>query len=243
MKTFRAMLVGLTSATLIGVPGAAMASAPVTLSLAASSPASLQLAVARHRTSIRFLDTDHIKPAGATGLVRGQVVGSSQGTRGALAGVQVKLYRQLDGSRTWTYLGSRVTDDGAFPRFAFSVLARQNAHYRVVFGGNDGFLPTEKSTWLSVYRVFNGAIADGPAAATLHGHVSPYYTHKDISLQKSSCDGCDYVTVKHAVTGVDGAYSFSLPAPAQGKWWWRLTIPKTVAYIASIGSTFSTERK
>lgn len=203
----------------------------------------MQSAVTRHHTSIRWLDFAHIRAAGASTTVRGQVVGSAQGGHGALASVQVKLYRQLDGNSAWVYLGTRMTDNGAYPQFSFATSARQNAHYKVVFAGNALFLPSQDVTWLSVFRLFNGAITDGQNVATLHGHVSPFYTGKAISLQKRSCAACDYVTVKHAVTGAGGAYSFPLPAPATGRWWWRLAIPGTTAFMPSYGGTFSTEKQ
>ena len=81
-----------------------------------------------------------------------------------------------------------------------------------------------------------------PSAATLHGFVNPYYNHKVIWLQKRSCATCGYVTVKRATTGMRGTYSFSLPAPPTGRWWWRVAIPQTGAFIASMGGTFTTQR-
>lgn len=243
MKTSRALLVGLVSAALLGLPGAAALAAPPSDSSANVSPATMNLAVSRHRTSIRFLDFDHFRAASSGAIIRGQVVGWAKGEHGSLGGVQVKLYRQLDGESHWVLLGSRVTDRGAFPRFSFSTEARQNADYKVTFGGNATFLPSQNTSWLSIYRSFNGSIVDGSQAATLHGHVTPYYTHKAIALQKRSCATCDYVTVKRTTTGTGGAYSFSLPAPASGRWWWRVSIPGTTAFIASYGATFSTEQR
>lgn len=243
MKTIRATLVGLTAAALLGLPGVAMASATGGSAQLTASPATLDLAVTRHRTSVRFLDFAHFHAAGENALVRGQVVGWAQGTHGALGGAQVKLYRQLDGNSTWVYLASQVTDQGSHPAFSFTTLARQNAHYKVTFGGTALFLPSAGTTSLAIYRVFNGVITDGSNVATLHGHVSPYYTHKPIAVQKRSCASCAYVTVKHAVTGAGGVYSFGLPAPATGRWWWRLAIPGTAAYIASYGATFSTQER
>lgn len=243
LKTSRAFLVGIVSAALVGLPGAAALAGPPSDSSANLAPASINLAVSRHRTSIRFLDFDHFRAAGSGAVVRGQVVGWANGDHGALGGVQVKLFRQLDGNSNWVFLGSRVTDRGDFPRFSFSTEARQNAHYKVVFGGNASFLPSQDVNWLSIYRSFNGSIVDGSDVATLQGHVTPYYTHKAIALQKRSCATCAYVTVKRTTTGTGGAYSYSLPAPASGRWWWRVSIPGTTAFIPSYGATFSTEQR
>jgi hypothetical protein len=92
-----------------------------------------------------------------------------------------------------------------------------------------------------VYRHFNAGIKDGPGAATLSGHVDPFYNHKVVFLQKRSCATCNYVTVKTVPTGTGGVYHFSLPAPAKGRWWWRVATPATGAFIASWSGTFTTQ--
>ncbi len=241
MKTTRAFLVGLTSAALLGLPGAALANPPAQSSAPDQSTATMQMSVSRHRTAIRYLPFSHIRSYGSTVGIRGQVVGSAQGKRGALAGVQVRLYRQLNGNSAWVYQATRRTGTGPFPQFTFGAFARQNAHYKVVFGGNPSFQPSAKTTWLTVFRLFHGVITDGTNTANLHGFVTPYYTGKPIALQKRSCAACDYLTVKRTTTGTDGVYSFALPAPGSGRWWWRVAIPGTVAYMASYGGTFTTE--
>ncbi len=243
MKTTRAILAGLTAAALVGLPGAATASTPTDAHQPSLVPAlaTTHLAVTRHRTTVRYLGFRHIRAYGYTVGVRGQVTGRAQGRRGALAGVQVKLFRQLNGNSTWVYLATQRTGTGAYPQFSFPTLARQNAHYKVVFGGNTSFQPSQNTTWLNVFRLFNGAITDGSTVATLHGHVTPYYTGKPIALQKRSCATCDYLTVKRATTGSFGAYSFALTAPTTGRWWWRVAIPGTTAYMPSYGGVFSTQ--
>lgn len=249
MKTTRAFLVGLTSVALLGVPGLALASTPVASTPVESTGSILSPALAsapplvlnRHRTTVRFLDFPHMRASWYPVNVRGQVTGWAQGRHGALPAVQVKLYRQLDGNSRWAYLATTSTGTGAYPQFSFPVLARQNAHYRVRFAGNASFQPSQNMTWQSVFRLFHGVITDGTTAATLHGRVTPYYGSKPIALQKRSCATCDYVTVKRARTGSTGEYSFALPAPASGRWWWRLAVPGTVAFVPSYGGTFSTQ--
>ncbi len=242
MKTLRSVLIGLTATALLGIPGAALGASAAGPSSSADTGAALsRLAAARHSTSIRFLAFDHIRPASTQLGVKGQVAASVGGHQGALGGVQVKLYRQLNGNNAWVYLDTAKTSNGSAPAFFFNTFARQNAHYKVVFAGNSQFGPSGGITWLDTYRLFHGAITDGRGAATLHGHVTPYYTHKAISLQKRACAACGYVTIKKATTGNDGAYSFALPAPHSGRWWWRVVIPGTTAYIQSFGGTFTTQ--
>jgi len=248
MKLRRSVLVGVTVASILSLSGTALASTTQPPARAGSLASSASLAgsgaqnSAIHPTSIRFLVFDHMLAAGGTVHVRGQVASQVDGVRGALAGVQVKLYRQFNKSSPWVYLATQTTGNGQFPQFNFSTLARMNADYKIVFAGNDLFLPSENITWLSVYRLFNGAINDGQTAATLHGNVDPFYNHKVIYLQKRACAPCGYVTVKKSTTGMAGAYSFTLPAPGTGRWWWRVTVPGTGAFIPSKGGTFSTAR-
>lgn len=243
MTTTRTIVVGLTAATLLGIPAAAVASTPTDSARTTVAKSPAQALATRHPAMIRYLDFAHVRAAGETFSIRGQVIGRAQNTRGALASATVKLYRQLDGNTAWVYLQTVRTGTFEYPQFTFSTLARQNAHYKVVFGGSLNFLPTQKATWATVHRVFNAIITDGPNVATLHGHVAPYYTGKPIALQKKTCPLCTFVTVKRATTGVGGAYSFGLPAPSVGRWWWRLAIPGTIAFMPSYGGTYSTQNR
>jgi len=232
MMKMRAILVGLTAASLLGLPAVALASAPTT---------GAQQAVTRHSTSIRWMPFRHIQGAGFSITVRGQVVSHAQGKRGALGGVNVRLYRRLDGSATWVYLATHNTGSSDTPQFRFLTESRQNADYKVVFGGNAAFAPTSGTTWLNVYRLFNGHLYDGTSTATYKGNVTPYYTNKQITLQRRACVSCSYVDYRNATTGTNGAYSFALPAPSTGRWWWRVTIPGTTAFLRSYGRTITTE--
>lgn len=230
MAKVRVALIGLTAAGLLGLPAAAV-----------GLPTSGHQSNGRHATSIRWMHYSHVHLAGSSFVMVGQVASRADGVRGALAGVQVKVYRQLDGNQAWVYLGVRTTTTGTLPEFRFTTESKQNAHYRVVFAGNDTFAPTSEQTYLSVYRSFNGHIIDGSGAATYKGYVSPFYTHKPITLQRRACATCSYYAYKSGSTGLGGVFSFQLPAPQHDRWWWRVTIPGTGAYIASYGGTISTQ--
>lgn len=240
MKAPRLLLVGLTVASVVSLSSAALASPQAGVSTGARL-AQARHATGTHPTGIRFLDFDHMLASGGTMHVRGQVIGKLHGDKGALAGVQVKLYRQFNGTSPWVYLGSQPTGGGDFPQFDFATLARMNARYKVVFAGNDTFRGSSDITWLSVYRTFNAHITDGEGAATLSGNINPYYNHKVVYLQKRSCATCDYVSVKKATTAMAGAYKFALNAPDTGRWWWRVWTPGTGAFIPSWSGTFTTE--
>jgi hypothetical protein len=232
MSKMRVALVGLTAVALLGLPAAAVASSPAT---------GASQALTRHATSIRWMASGHIHAAGAPMTLVGQVTSRAHGQHGALAGVQVKLYRQLGASRTWVYLGAQTTGSGSLPEFRFVTMSRQNSNYKVVFAGNPSFAPSSKTTWLEVYRSFNGRIYDGAAAATYKGNVTPFYTHKPITLQKRACAACPYRTYKTVTTGLNGAFSFALPAPPRARWWWRVTTPGNAGFIRSYGGTITTQ--
>jgi hypothetical protein len=232
MTKMRTALVGLTAASLLGLPAAALASGPT---------AAVHPATARHVTSIRWMAFGHIHAAGSPMTLLGQVTSTAHGRHGALASVQVKLYRQLGANPNWVYLGAQRTGSGQVPRFRFVTESRQNANYKVVFAGNASFAPTGRVTWLEVYRLFNGKIHDGSGAATYQGNVTPAYAHKSITLQKRSCATCSYVDYKTGTTGLGGAFSFSLPAPPRARWWWRVTVPGNAGFIRSYGGTITTQ--
>jgi len=229
MAKLRAVVVGVTAAALLALPAAA------------SGVGGSHQAAHRHATHILWMHFSHMHAADESLVLVGQVTSRVDGHRGALAGAEVKIYRQLDGNKPWVYLGARTTPNTDLPEFRFTTPSRQNAHYKVVYAGDASFAPTSEVTWLSVYRSFNGHIDDGTGAATYKGNVTPYYTHKPITLQRRTCPTCSYTPYKAATTGVGGAFSFSLPAPLHGRWWWRVTTPGTAAFIQSYGGTITTQ--
>jgi hypothetical protein len=244
MTSTRSILVGLTATALLGLPPALAnasgghATAP---SGASKHTAGAGVTGKRHITTIWWLDFSHMRPAGRMVDILGQVASHRKGQSGALAGARVRLYRQLDGSSRWVYLGSQRTSAADMPEFSFTTQARQRAHYKVTFAGDSSFGPSSAVTWVNVYRIFSGVITDGTNFANLNGHVTPFYTHKAISLQKRRCPSCSYTTVQTKTTGTGGTYGFSLPAPAHGRWWWRVTTAGTGAYISSYGGTYTTQ--
>jgi hypothetical protein len=248
MKKRQSALLGLIVAALLLGSGTAIGATPQPETMSGASVISARLATAGHQaagqhpTSIRLLTFDHFLAAGGTMHVRGQVVSQLHGSRGALAGVDVTLYRRFNADSPWMRVGTDTTDNGATPRFIIPTPARMNARYKVVFAGDTTFRGSQVLTYVNVYRLFHGVITDGKDSASLHGSVTPFYNHRVIFLQKRSCATCSYVNYRHMSTGAGGAYRFSVPAPPKGRWWWRVAIPSTGAYIASHSGTYTTQR-
>jgi len=233
MNKFRAAVIGATAAGLLGLPAAALATAPAS---------GVRQSATDHRSSIRWMAFSHIKVARAPMTIVGQVVSSAHGERGALAGVRVWLYRKLDSGHDWVFLQRGVTSQGTLPQFRFATPSWQNATYKVVFPGSPGFARTSRNTWLEVHRAFGSHLADGAGAATFTGTVTPFYQHRSITLQRKSCLTCSYVDYKTATTGTGGTFKFYLPAAPVRRWWWRATVPGETGFIASYSATIVTQR-
>lgn len=232
MTKSRAIVAGLAAATLLGIPAAVSSGS----ALAASG-------TARHATSIRLMAFLHVHSYAQTMDIRGQVAAHWHKKHGALADAPVRLYRRVVGGDHWSYEATVRTGTGTTPEFVFPVKIQQNADYKIAYGGDTHFAPTSRVTWVEVYRSFHASIKDGPGHATLHGAVTPFYTHKTLLLQRQTCPKCQFSTVKTVTSGLDGAYSFVLGAPKSGSWLWRVALPGTTAYLPSYSATFSTKLK
>jgi hypothetical protein len=233
MKPLRTFLVAACAAGLLVSPLAASA---VTAKphLAATSTA----AAARvPGTSIRFLDFDRVRGYGSDIHVRGQLYVRSQG--GAVPGAHVRLYRQLNGSSHWTYLATRRTSNGTYPMFRFSVTARANATYRVVFRGNSSFRRSQGSAAVDVYRVFDVALEDG--SGRFHGRISPHYADHRVYLDRRHCGSCSWHRLKTGRTDSRAHFSFHTDAPRHGRFYWRVSTPASTQYIRSYSSVFTTQ--
>lgn len=232
MTRTRSIIVGVAATALLAVPGVA----------AASSGHGAAGRTQLHRTEVHFLTFPHMGTHAVAENVVGQLIGFEGTHHGALADATVTLYSRNVGTTTWVRVESGQTSNTATPTFTLPFTTGQNADYKVTFGGNGTFAASQNTTWFEVYRTFNGIIHDGTNTATLTGHVWPYYTGKAVTLQKKTCGLCDFTSVKTITTGTDGAYSFALPAPPSGAWYWRLTIAGTTAYAQSWGATYSTQK-
>jgi hypothetical protein len=221
-----------------GGSAAEMVTVPATAARTTSEPATSALAP-RHVTRVRFLRFGHVRPWGRTVHIRGQVAAKVNGRWGALKRVHVTVYRQLDGKTRWQALQTRSAGNARFPRFVFHVRAKANADYRVVFNGNARFRPSRATTAVSVHRRFNARLRDGSGA--FHGRVRPNYHNKVIHLEKRRCAQCRWDEVRAKRTGERGGWRFDVGAPRSGRWWWRVTVPGSTAYIRSSSAVFTTK--
>lgn len=259
MKSLRSAIVGITAASLLALPSAATAatstsattSAPFgsalthgTQTLAAVThalPVAGALAAGRYHTNVRFLNFDHVRRAGSTAKIRGQVVAKVGQRRGAVAGVRVTLHRKINGSDRWVRLDAGQTNHRERPSFTFRTRALANASYRVVFAGNPRLQRSQSVTGLAVHRAFNARLEDG--TGRFHGRVVPRYSHRTIYLEKRACANCTWRRVDTAKTADRGRYSFKVGAPRNGRYYWRLQTPRSAKYVRSYSGTFTTERR
>jgi hypothetical protein len=252
MTSLRTSLIGVTAASLLALPAGATAltssgpgqgttSAATSASTAATAERTSSTQAARHNTAIRFLRMDHTRPWGHRIRVRGQVAAWVRGQRGALQGVRVSLYRQLDGRSRWVRLRTQRTSHQAQPKFQFRVRAKANAEYRVTFKGNRRFQPARDKTHVSVHRTFGPRLEDG--TGRFHGRVRPRYGNKVIHLDKRRCAGCGWDRVRTKRTDGAGHWRFKVGAPDSGRWWWRVSVPGSRSYIRSYSAVFTTEQR
>jgi hypothetical protein len=237
MRSARSFIVALTTAGLLALPGIA-AAAPI--SAPADTVSAMQaLRGQRFDTNVRFLAFDHTRGFGTRTVVRGQVISDRGAGPGAVPGIRVRLYRQLDGTSRWVFLDKDYTSQisGIFRLHARS---KANAAYKVVYAGNDTYQPSHDVTSVSVYRFFDANLEDG--TGRFHGKVTPHYAHKRIYLEKRRCSDCGWDRVRIDKTRRHGRYSFMVGAPRHGQWWWRVSTPASTAYIASHSAVFTTSR-
>lgn len=232
MKLLRSTLVGICAAALLTVPAPTTAASPAALAPTAMETAS------RYDTSIRFLSFDHVRGYGSNTTIRGQVAATVNGQQGAVRGVRVKLFRKINGTTRWNYLQTRYTTQSDFPSFTFVANSVANAKYQVRYLGNANLQRSRARTTVFVHRRFHAQLEDG--TGRFHGRVTPDYAHRSVQLQKRSCASCDWNQVRRTRTGDRGGWSFTVGAPRNGRWFWRVTTPATTKYIRSYSGVFMT---
>lgn len=234
MTLVRSVLVGLFAAALLGVPNAATATSP------SGVEPHVSVASSRYDTSIRFLNFDSVRGYLSDTTIRGQVAATVNGSQGAVKGVRVKLYRKINGTTQWNYLQTKYTNQSDYPSFTFVAKSVANAKYQVRYAGNSNLQPSRARTTVLVYRHFHASLEDG--TGRFHGRVSPDYGSRRIDVQKRSCAACGWHRVQTTQTGDRGGYSFTVGAPRNGRWFWRVSTPASTKYIRSYSGVFTTER-
>lgn len=230
----RPLIVGVTAAGLLALPGAAIASAPSR----APSPAPEQSAAAAGRapTSVEWRTFDRTRAYGSRTVVRGQIITNG----GAVRNARVELLRRPKGDSSWNSLGFDRTGNGAFPKFRFSVRTPGNAVYRVTYAGSARYEATAATTSVSAYRKFGAKLED--VTGRFHGKMSPRYARERVYLQKRKCPGCTWRSVDSDRTNRNSTYSFHVGAPRRGHLYWRLMVPGSQRFIVSYSGVYSTSR-
>ena len=68
------------------------------------------------------------------------------------------------------------------------------------------------------------------------------YQNKPTSLQKKDCRvGCTWHRVQRAQTNDTGRVRYEVPAPATGRWFWRIVTPARGQYAESYSPVWYTE--
>jgi hypothetical protein len=243
MSNFRKLVVGATMVGLLGLPVAAIAQPSAAPSKAPEHRVCTHgpVPATRHATSVEFLFFDHIRGYGTTTAIRGQVIANVGAGSGSVPGATVRLYRKINGTSSWIYLGQdRTTYPSSAPKFDFRVRSKANADYKVVMLATHRCKRSSNTTSVSVYRHFHAHLED--VSGRFHGRVTPNYAHHRIFLQKRTCADCGWSAARAAKTGRHGRWSFMVGAPRHGRWWWRVSTPASTTFIASHSSVFTTQR-
>lgn len=229
-------LLALTAAGLLAVPVGVTAAADAAPLTGSSSPSAA--AAVQRDTWIRYLDFDRVKRYGSTTKIRGQVgVRTADGPRAA-RGLDVLLYRRVDGSDSWRLLGSDRTgyDLGMF---SFSVPSIANATYRVVYRGGPLLDRSRDAVRVLVYRPVSSQLAD--PSGVFSGRVTPRYAHRKVTLERRTCGSCSWQPLRSRTTGDYGRFRFEVGAPSAGRWFWRVSVPASTRFMRSYSGVYTTQ--
>ena len=229
-------LVALTAAGLLAVPVAVSASADASTLTGSSSPS--VAAAAQRDTWIRYVDFNRVKRYGSVTKIRGQVAVRTPNGPRAVRGVDVRLYRKIDGSGTWRYLGTdRTGYDLAL--FVFRARSVANATYRVVYRGGPLLERSRGAARVLVYRPVASQMED--RSGVFSGRVTPRYAHRKITLERRTCGSCSWQAVRSRLTGDYGRFRFDVGAPQTGRWFWRASVPASTRFMRSFSGVYTTE--
>jgi hypothetical protein len=173
--------------------------------------------------------------------ISGQVRYYSGGNVYAKAGATVTLLRRPAGSSNWSRIGRDKTSHTTKPTYAFSVLARGNASYRVRFAGTRRLQPSRAQARVLVHRRVPSHLRHPrPDVVKLVGHVEPAWRHRHVRLVKRSCRSCSWHVVRQHRTNGRSHFRFGLRAPRSGSWYFRVRVPGTSRFAPSISATYRT---
>jgi hypothetical protein len=179
-----------------------------------------------------------------TGQVQGQGTDGSWGQLPYDSG-SASLQFLPKGGSSWQTL---ETDDQGYSFYFYPVRVTRPGTFRVSYAGGtndanyDGtidyqFNPASADKAPKVQRKLKYKEVPGRKAG-IQGKVAPKAKLKIVVLKKV---GKKYKKFKSVRTSRAGAFKIILPAPRNGRWYWRIVFPGTKGYAPSVvsGSTYS----
>ena len=140
------------------------------------------------------------------------------------------LQRRLAGSDVWKTLQT----DPSGESFSFVSTAIANAYYRVVYDGNETYLPTRATGRLNVTRLMHDRIVDG--TLVLRGRVEPGWANRNVVVQvRKSGEWRRYALVR---TDDESRWSKRLFAVQGKSTRFRAFVPETTRFAKSFTDTY-----
>lgn len=162
----------------------------------------------------------------------------------------VTVSRRYAGTTTWTAVATVYPSDTEAGKFVFTTSSAGNTAYRFSYSGNQWVegSDTHVAAPVTADRVIKGrhkatgwgSKSDGKIY--LNGRVMPDYAFKKVVLQKRACGTCAWKDYDTFSTVRDGNYRHQVYVPRSGKWYWRVRVPATTRWTATIAPGIYTYR-
>lgn len=117
-----------------------------------------------------------------------------------------------------------------------SIKAVGNANYRVLYSGSGDYSPTAAGVASKVQRKLT-VKNTGTRRVVLTGKVAPKYHGKAIVFKKQGKKWKKFKTVR---TNKKSRFSTPLPAPRNGRFYWRVELPSSKTFATTRTGTFYT---
>jgi hypothetical protein len=230
-----AVLAGLGTVPTAGVLTAPAAAAAAGADSTTSTTAGISAKYADYRQQLTI-----------TGTV---LVEGPDGDSGWLPDAEVVLQRRWRGAAHWHKLGTATTTgrdgDG---RYAFDVVARRNATFRVRYAGESRDDGADTVTFGgSVARVTSWVRRDlrtrvdepAPDRLVLAGRARPG-GRQSVQLLRKTCRHCTWTPSREKRTSRTGRFRFRLGAPEHGSWYYRVQTPASRRFLETRSKTWRT---
>lgn len=162
---------------------------------------------------------------------------------GALPNAAVRLYARPVGQRDWTYVAARrtSTDRGLF-RFDTHKPVR-NTDYRVDYVAEWAYQPSSESATVKVRRKISSTVTRDGDTFVMSGSIAPKSPGKTVRLQRKTCSGCSWTTVKSTTASSSSAWRFRFSGPTKrGTWYFRAYTPSDSRLSTGYSGTWSIRR-